>query len=563
MEGAGEQSGCRWAVALTALALLLVPAGGAQAATGLPDPSFGTGGFTVLDDTAATNENLSDVAVLGSGKILGVGRRGLAAGFLLARFNANGSPDGSFGSGGIQVQPDTGAPGAPRSIDGLDVQADGRIVVGGLGRGAAFNALAFGRYLPDGTPDTSFGDGAGIKVITLGGPADIHAVAVAPDGSIVGVGSAGNNVLVARLTSAGQPDPSFGPGGVRTVDVPGSTVEQGQAVEVLPDGSVVVAGPQGNGGFLAKLDAAGNLVAGFGTNGIASNQFGAAPGETASVEDIKLRDNGSILAVGTSNLPASDDSQLFAARFTSAGALDPGFASSGLFLSNPTQLADAAHALELVENRVLLAGERGAIDEVGDAWLLRLTENGALDPTFGTGGETIASIGAGREAAFGLALQPDGKPVIAGVAVRTAPTELLVGRFTADERCKDKLPTILGTPGPDTIVGTDGADVVLSLAGNDKVNTGKGNDLICLGDGKDRASGGTGDDKVQGDAGKDVAGEGGAGKDKLKGGPGRDKLVGGAGNDRLFGGKGNRDRCIGGAGKHDRAAGCERLKKIP
>ena len=81
-------------------------AGGAGGGRRTPDPTFGTGGFTVLDEPVGINESLSDVVVQPDGKILGAAGAGAApTGFLLARFNADGTPDGGFGNGGIRVEP--------------------------------------------------------------------------------------------------------------------------------------------------------------------------------------------------------------------------------------------------------------------------------------------------------------------------------------------------------------------------------------------------------------------------------------------------------------------------
>ena len=164
-------------------------AGAANA--GLPDPTFGAAGFTVIDEPGAKNEQLHDVAVLGDGKILGAGTRGSATGFLLARLNPNGTPDLGFGSGGIAIEPDTSVAGAPRGISEIEVRDDGKIVAAGLGRGAAANAFGFARYLPGGTLDPSFGTGGlrTVEIAPLGGTAED--LALAPDGKVVAVGSTG------------------------------------------------------------------------------------------------------------------------------------------------------------------------------------------------------------------------------------------------------------------------------------------------------------------------------------------------------------------------------------
>ena len=117
------------------LALLAAPS--ADAAEGLLDPTFGAGGFTLLDEPALPDEHLGDVLVLPDGKILAGGSRGSSEGFFLARFNSNGTPDLSFGPNGIRVQPYNKNPGEPRAINRIVRMGDGRssIAAPDLGRG--------------------------------------------------------------------------------------------------------------------------------------------------------------------------------------------------------------------------------------------------------------------------------------------------------------------------------------------------------------------------------------------------------------------------------------------
>jgi uncharacterized delta-60 repeat protein len=576
-----------------ATALLLAFAGAAYGAAGEPDPSFGNQGFTVLDDQVAKNEFLEDVVVLPDGKILGAGARGAAGGFLLARLNPDGTPDLGFGSEGIRVEPDLeaepglGTPGSPRGIAAIGLRGDGKLVVAGLGRGLGkVNAFEFGRYLPNGALDPTFGNG-GLTTVWFEPAGSALALAQAPDGKLVATGdnAGGGKAVVARVTESGSPDATFHavtPAGVRFVDVPGSPDEEGRAVGVLPSGTVVIGGVASNGAFLAELDASGNPVAGFGEAGIAVQDLGSEPEPSGEIEDLKVLPDGRILATGSS-LAGPGDLQAFVARFTSTGDLDPSFASGGIFFANPTPGLDETEALEMLpDGRILAAGTRGESGPEtadGEAWLFRLTPEGRLDPSFGRGGEAFASAGPGTDGLFGLALQSDGRAVVAG-DTGDAGSKLLLGRFTADPtptaeperpRCGRRRATIVGTKGADQLAGTKRADVIAALSGNDRINAGGGNDLVCAGPGKDVTKAGKGRDRVRGEAGADSERGGpgkdrlvgGSGPDQLFGGPGPDKLLGGAANDALSGG-GGPDSCNGGAGKHDRGGqGCEKLRQLP
>ena len=92
---------------------------------------------------------------LPTGKILGAGTRGCSTGFLLARFNSNGTPDLSFGGEGFKVEPDLDQADDPRAIEAIEERGDGKFVVAGGGRApvTGFDAFEFGRYLPNGELD--------------------------------------------------------------------------------------------------------------------------------------------------------------------------------------------------------------------------------------------------------------------------------------------------------------------------------------------------------------------------------------------------------------------------
>ena len=120
------------------------------------------------------------------------------------------------------------------------------------GPGPGFDAFGFARYLPNGARDTSFGDG-GIKVVQPAPFGDAFDVAAAPGDKVVAAGQAnGNQTAVVRLTAAGEPDNAFGPGGVRTFNVPGSSFDQADAVYPLGNGSLLVGGFSEFGGFVAS-----------------------------------------------------------------------------------------------------------------------------------------------------------------------------------------------------------------------------------------------------------------------------------------------------------------------
>jgi uncharacterized delta-60 repeat protein len=557
----------------------LVFAPSADAAEGLPDPTFGSGGFTLLDEPALPDEFLDDVIVLPDGKILAGGGRGGSTGFLLARFNPDGTPDLSFGPDGIRVEPYTGNPDEPRGINRIARQGDGKLVAAGLGHATMADAFAVARYQASGQLDLGFGD-SGLKVLEPEGPGEGQGMDLAPGGKIVVSGyriadGIHYEPTVLRLTSEGDPDPTFAaapPVGFAHFKLPDTESAQASAVSALGDGSLVTGGWSEAGAWLAKLDTEGKLETEFGNAGFAIQNFGTPTDITGEFEDIAVQPDGRIVAVGTAAV-GPENEQLVAARFTSGGDLDTGFGSGGLFTLDPTPSDDFATALALLpDGRIVISGGRNVFDDTnsGDTWLVRLTANGQLDPSFGAGGQATASASPGIDIAYGVALQPDGRTVTVGEAPGPGsvegPYQLLAGRFTGPEpepvkvsliptrapRCGGRKATVVGSAKSDKLKGTKKADVIAGLGGADTIKAVAGNDVVCGGGGRDMIQLGKGRDRAFGEGGPD----------RILGGPGKDQLLGAEGSDLLSGGPG-RDVCNGGAGRDADPHGCEQRKKIP
>jgi uncharacterized delta-60 repeat protein len=524
----------------------LICAAPAVAAPGTPDLSFGNAGFTVVNEPSGTFESFDDVLVLPDGKLIAAGAPASSSGFLLARFDPNGVLDPTFGTGGITIQPDTGADGDPQALNALEFDQHGRILAAGLGQGAA-NAAGFARYLPSGLPDPSFSLD-GINVVPCAAVScSVDDVSPAPDGGVYAIGDtpATDQVVIIKLLENGTPDPNFNADGIRFLNLAG-VGEQGRAIETLADGSVVLGGPAEDGVFLAHMSSTGALIPGLGPGGVAYEEIGTAPGPNDSLEDIEIVAGGRIVAAGYADEPGNDDA-LFVARFSASGDLDASFSGTGVLQRSPTGRRDVAQALAIdASGRIVVVAQTGVLaDPLADIWLARLSSEGVLDPSFGAGGETLAGIAGGADLPRGLALQPDGAAVVVGQVDGPIDGELEIARFTGDPvaipdpdaSCKGKPATIVAAMAGGKLAGTEDADVIVGSTAADTISSGSGDDLICAGRGKDKLKGAAGKDKLVGDAGKDKLG-GGSGKDRLVGGPGKDALNGGGGNDRCTGGPG-------------------------
>jgi uncharacterized delta-60 repeat protein len=180
-------------------------------ADGALDESFGDHGVVVTPVVAGFFDTAWAMALQPDGKIVAAGqactgRSGRTCDFGLARYNPDGSLDGSFGGDGTVMVPIR--PGSFRDAAYTVVlDSTGRIVVGGQsGPSGAISDFALARLNPDGSLDGSFGAG-GIIVTPTSQPADaydsIYDVALDKTGKIVAAGECdrpdtGTDVCVAR-----------------------------------------------------------------------------------------------------------------------------------------------------------------------------------------------------------------------------------------------------------------------------------------------------------------------------------------------------------------------------
>ena len=309
---------------------------------GAPDMTFGSNGIANAGSGSACA-----MAIQPDGRILVAN-----GGFDVTRFEADGSLDASFGSGGH-------ASTIVRGLAyGMALQADGRIVVAGYAEpvqgGGAFIALV--RYDSLGSLDLSFGSG-GVVLSDLQGQA--RAVTVQPDGRIL---TAGGSFQVVRFNADGTLDTGFGSGGQITLPFGDYGWDSlAEAILVQPDDRIVVAG----GAWthydfaIARLEPDGSLDRGFGHGGMVTTDF--ANGGFDSILALVLQPDGRLVAAGyggpSHRLPDEDHFAL--ARYEPDGALDRSFGRSGKVVVPIDDLLidDFARALALQpDGRLVAAG---------------------------------------------------------------------------------------------------------------------------------------------------------------------------------------------------------------
>jgi uncharacterized delta-60 repeat protein len=273
--------------------------------------------------------------------------------------------------------------------------------------------------------DPSFGN-AGIVITSFGGTDVASAVAIQPDGKLIVAGRtniAGNTVFaLARYNPNGGLDPAFGTGGLVTTDF-GST-DQAFAVALQADGKIVTAGRRGSDVIVARYNAGGSVDSTFGASGRVITNFGATEQALALV----LQPDGKIVVAGRTNKPAPNGNFDFAlARYDAAGTLDPTFGTAGLVTTDFGGSVDRAFAMALQpDGKLVVAGDSDA-----NFALARYNPNGSLDASFGSGGKVLTSFG-GIDQASAVILQPDGKIVVAGQTDTGISIDFAVARYMPD-----------------------------------------------------------------------------------------------------------------------------------
>jgi uncharacterized delta-60 repeat protein len=435
------------------LALLALSAPSEAAAQGSLDSSFGDGGKVVRPVAVpgawdAASPRLAKLP--GGGAVVLLGRR-------LFAFAGDGSPRRRFGGGVVTV---AAAPGDSLANAQVVVDAKGRVVVGGTASrgapGAEDTDLFLARYLPDGSPDPSFGT-AGVLLTDLGLPppelepghgslplpADrgtaktrFAGIVAQSDGRLV-LGATRvaaiafckaaffpyDEGLAVRLLEDGELDPGFGQEGLARIpelENPSPTLAPSGDVYLWGEGRSLCAPALGSG--LMRLDRDGNRDSGFAFGGfLGIPETVLPPGASIAVGRA-----GEVLLAGSRYRPKTETSRghmvAVVRRVLPSGHWDRRFGGDG------TARLSSIHNHSFVPSDVAVA-DNGSVVLAGTSWPVRsgsyprsfmvgrLLADGAVDDRFGTGGRARWRFGGRSQAqASDLALVGAGRLLVVGTA---------------------------------------------------------------------------------------------------------------------------------------------------
>jgi uncharacterized delta-60 repeat protein len=302
---------------------------------GTLDSSFGTGGLVIDNFSNSFASQNFGVAIQSDGKIV-AGGAVYPQGLGVARFNSDGTPDTSFGAGGVATATTHKLP----SVGALLLQSDGKILVAGDNFIVRFNR--------DGFLDTSFGTGG---IATLVDSA--NAMALQSNGKIL-IGGGGT---ISRYNTNGTLDTTFGIFG-RAPIVSSVTAlalqSNGQIIALATLGEQVALNtpPTGGAFLVTRYNSNGTVDRTFGTKGGTLVNFFASPANAVGMA-VVIQQNGDIVAAGLATSGTANS--LFAiARMTGTGALDTTFGTRGVVTTGFGNI-DTAFALALQDNGDIVA----------------------------------------------------------------------------------------------------------------------------------------------------------------------------------------------------------------
>lgn len=399
------------------------------------DPTFGSNGRSTVDigwfdvEAQTVNNPTDDYAVAAatqsSGKIVVAGDTSEFTDsylFAIARFNADGSIDKGFGPWGTGTYSNDYGFDSSANLNeatSMAVLNDGSILVAGSVLNNKVSPMiydfAVARFTSAGNPDTSFGSYQGMAICDIGGDVSVNGVGVQSDGKIVVGGSVG--VLgFARFNSDGTMDSTIGGGGGgqgTNWDPYRYTPEWGGAVAIQNDDKIVLAGSMYNGTdddlYVLRFTASGrSLDLAFNkTQGANWLDFGSS---NEIADAVTIQEDGKIVVAGDTD--KFDSSDICVARFTALGDVDDTFGPGGRGYVI-TRLPGRELPQSLVvqsDGKIVVAGTSHAGSSVSGV-VLRYNSDGTLDSTFGNGGKVTTAEG---HTTSGVTIAEDGKIVTAG-----------------------------------------------------------------------------------------------------------------------------------------------------
>jgi len=321
------------------------------------------------------------------------------------------------------------------------IQPDGKIVVMGVSYNGKKHHILVMRFNSDGTRDNTFGVG-GVFIYGEKSKGNNYGsgVALQPDGKIVVVGDSyydkSREVLVLRCNSDGSLDNTFGKGGVVTYNRSQTKENKDLSFGVMlqSDARIVVVGSTHNGKnyepMILRYNSDGSLDSSFGKGGVVT--YKGLSDANGWGRAVAIQPDGRIVMVGVSYTTKKCD--VVTVRYNADGSLDKGFGEGGVALSTcPPGGRDWGRSIAIQRDGKIIVAGNTRLRENTNILLLRYNANGKPDTSFGMGGvasyQSMVKKGNWGQA---VALLTGGKILIVGNSLSGPKKEAYIARCNSD-----------------------------------------------------------------------------------------------------------------------------------
>ncbi len=216
--------------------------------------------------------------------------------------------------------------------------------------------------------------------------------------------------------SPGDLDKTFGNGGKVNLGIVGY-YDVAQDVALQKDGKIVVAGygkkslASFKGLSMARYLQNGEMDYDFGNLGVIHKLTMNLEGE---VNSVVIQKDDKIVVVGYSISPTTNNEEITLVRFTENGKVDKSFGNKGLIVTEISSEKEVGESIAIQPDGKIVVVGTTQHNPSFDIVLVRYDEYGHLDPYFGLGGIVITDINSGLDIGKSLVIQNDGKVIVSG-----------------------------------------------------------------------------------------------------------------------------------------------------
>lgn len=284
----------------------------------------------------------------------------------------------------------------------------------------AADITLYAQWEPSGSADVGFGTN-GVVTTDIGASDSGNAVAVESDGTIVVAGTSDSDFALARYNADGSLDASFDADGKVTTDIGSSSSDWGSAAAIQADGKIVVAGTSANDFALVRYNTDGSLDTTFDTDGKVTTDIGTSTSDGGNA--VAIQSDGKIVVAGTSGIA------LALARYNTDGSLDTSFGTDGKVTAAIVGQQDIGRAVAIQsDGKIVVAGTARTSGVTFDVFVARHNTDGSLDASFDTDGKVTTDFGTGNNSGRAVAIQSDGKIIVAG----SSSDQFALARYNTD-----------------------------------------------------------------------------------------------------------------------------------